>query len=178
MQAVGLRAGLSRGTPGYFFGSKQKLYAAVLSQALEQAKDSLLRAHEEAQKLELDGPAAFRHAISVYIEFLAANPRIVRLVDWEALSGGEHLAAIAPHAELVLAALEGMGDTLRDQLPAGYDMTQLMFSIAGMCWFPVAHRETLARVLRVDPLDPEFISNRIEHVVDLVLGGMRGSGRR
>lgn len=178
MQTVGLRAGLSRGTPGYFFGSKEKLYQAVLARAFEQARGSLRAAQEEAEKLNLDGPAVFRHAVSAYLDFLAANPRFVRLVEWEALSSSGHLGLAETHTQLVMAALEGMGEALRAHLPPGYDLAQLMLSIAGMCWFPVAHRDTLARVLQVDPLAADFIKERKEHVGDLVLKGMCGPGRR
>ncbi|MDP9362946.1 MAG: TetR/AcrR family transcriptional regulator, partial [Chloroflexota bacterium] len=33
LQEIGRAAGVSRGTPGYFFGSKERLYQAVLERA-------------------------------------------------------------------------------------------------------------------------------------------------
>ena len=48
LAAVGVRAGLSRGTPGYFFRSKAELYRAVLDRsfadALEAVRAGRLRA--------------------------------------------------------------------------------------------------------------------------------------
>src|SRR5687767_2430630 len=38
LQEIGERAGVSRGTPGYFFGSKEALYRAVLERAFVAAR--------------------------------------------------------------------------------------------------------------------------------------------
>lgn len=175
---VGRRAGLSRGTPAYFFGSKEGLYRQVLGQAFSEARESLLGARRRAEDRGLKGEAAFRHALDAYIDFLVERPDFVRLVEWEALGHGAGLAETAPHHEMVLAALEDIGDALRDRLPAGFDITQLMLSIAGLCWFPIAHRETLGKVLAADPLSPKFVAARKRHVAELVLRGIGGPGRR
>jgi hypothetical protein len=42
-----------------------------------------------------------------------------------------------------------------------------------MCWFPVANGETFVRPLGLDPSDPDFLSQRKRHIVDLVVRGMR-----
>ncbi len=178
LQEIGLRAGLSRGTPGYLFGSKEKLYAAVLTRAFSEAKEALLQARQEAIERQLGGQEAFTHAVEAYVDFLAQHPDFVGLVEREALGHGARLEGASPHLEMVMAALESIGEALSPELPPGFDLTQLMLSIAGLCWFPIAHRETLGRVLRVDTLDPQFIRTRKQHVVDLVLHGISGLGRR
>ncbi len=38
LEAIGAAAGLSRGTPRYFFGSKEDLYRAVLTRIVERAE--------------------------------------------------------------------------------------------------------------------------------------------
>ncbi|MFZ0040703.1 MAG: TetR/AcrR family transcriptional regulator [Solirubrobacteraceae bacterium] len=178
LEDIGRRAGLSRGAPGYQFGSKDKLYAAVVSRVFSEARDALLLARDEAAEAELDGRQGFTYAVGAYIDFLASHADFVRLVEWEALGHGDGLRGASPHLDMVMAALDSIGEALAPELPAGFDLTQLMLSIAGLCWFPIAHRETLGRVLQVDPLDRSFIQARKQHVVDLVVHGISGSGRR
>jgi TetR/AcrR family transcriptional regulator len=177
MQQIGTRAGLSRGTPGYFYGSKESLYGAVLERVFAQAGQALRRAREEADERGLSGEATFSHAIGAYIDFLVDRADFVRLVEWEALGHGRGLRKSSSHLDMAMAALQDMGEVLRDQLEPGFDISQLMLSIAGLCWFPVAHRETLGRVLAVDALHPEFVAARKRHVIGLVLNGIGGPRR-
>lgn len=178
MQEVGARAGFSRGTPAYFFGSKQRLYHAVLERAFTRANQALVDARAQADKTGVTGVDAFRHALEAYIDFLVDQPHFVRLVEWEALRHGAGLGQTAPHLEMAMTALEQMGEALSDQLPIGFDLTQLMLSVAGLCWFPIAHRETLGKVLGVDALSRAFVEARKEHLMELVMNGISGFSRR
>ena len=175
LQLVGARSGLSRGTPGYFFGSKEALYRAVLDRAFREAREALLRADEEIRSANLDEEESFRRSIGAYIEFLAAHPRFVRLVEWEALGHGGALGAHPRHMELVLDSLAEIGQYFAEDLPAGFDTTQLLLSIMGLCWFPIAHRQTLGKVMGVDALDREFLEARKQHVAELVYRGIKGA---
>lgn len=178
LEEVGTRAGFSRGTPAYFYGSKQRLYQAVLEHAFTRAHQALAGARDEAEEAGLTGVDAFRHALGAYIDFLVDQPQFVRLVEWEALRHGAGLGRTTPHLETVMTVLEQIGEALSDQLPVGFDLTQLMLSVAGLCWFPIAHRETLGMVLGVDALSPQFVEARKEHVTELVMNGISGFSRR
>src|SRR6266853_853834 len=68
---VGAAAGVSRGTPGYFFGSKAELYQAVLDRSFNEVREAMRAG-----------------AVSDYFDFLAARPNFVRLIEREALNGG------------------------------------------------------------------------------------------
>jgi hypothetical protein len=54
------------------------------------------------------------------------------------------------------------------------DAAHLLLSIIGLCWFPLAHANTVLRALGIDPEDPAFLEQRKRHVIDLVLNGLRG----
>src|SRR3954452_10950678 len=94
---IGEAAGVSRGTPSYFFGSKDQLYQSVLERmyadrtaALEPAFASLTRwawADEPAESLE----TVLAGSVSGYLEFLRGRPAFVDLFEREALAGGERL---------------------------------------------------------------------------------------
>jgi TetR/AcrR family transcriptional regulator len=177
LQRVGQRAGLSRGTPAYFFGSKEELYEAVLARAIAEAKGAMLAAAHAADAEELGEEEAFRRSIGAYIDFLAGHPEFIRLVQWEALGGGRTLRDAPPHVEMVQAALGALGDTLSASLPPGFDTTQLMLSVVGLCWFPLAQGDTLGAALGFDHRDRAFLRARKEHVVELVFWGIRGASR-
>lgn len=169
---VGRRAGVSRGTPGYFFGSKEQLYRAVLNRAFERARMVLTQARQRAAASG-DGPQALlREGVRSYLDFLASRPTFVRLVEWEALGGGRFLGDVPAH----IAGLQEALSTAEGELASGAfrttDAAHLLISIMGLCWFPFAHAETLVRSLGLDPKDPAFLASRKQHVIDLVLNGL------
>jgi AcrR family transcriptional regulator len=169
---VGTLAGVSRGTPGYFFGSE--LYRAVLERCFAEVLDAVRAGRARALASAAEPEAVLAGAVSDYFDFLAARPNFVRLIEWEALAGGTQLEEIPPH---VAAAQEALS-ALRDELAMGPGMSQdaahLLLSIIGLCWFPLAHANTVLRALGIDPEDPAFLEQRKRHVIDLVLNGLRG----
>ena len=171
---VGTLAGVSRGTPGYFFGSKAELYRAVLERCFGEVLDAVRAGRARALASAAEPEAVLAGAVSDYFDFLAARPNFVRLIEWEALAGGTQLEEIPPH---VAAAQEALS-ALRDELAMGPGMSQdaahLLLSIIGLCWFPLAHANTVLRALGIDPEDPAFLEQRKRHVIDLVLNGLRG----
>jgi AcrR family transcriptional regulator len=174
LSEVGTRAGVSRGTPGYFFGSKAELYRAVLERCFGEVLEAVRAGRARALASAAEPEAVLAGAVSDYFDFLAVRPNFVRLIEWEALTGGAQLEAIPPH---VVAAQEALS-ALRDELAMGPGMSQeaaqLLLSIIGLCWFPLAHAHTVLRALGIDPEDPGFLEQRKRHVIDLVLNGLRG----
>lgn len=172
LQEVATAAGVSRATPSYFFGSKEQLYRAVLERMFVPP----LRLIERVGELAARGAPAeemVRVAIAEYVDFLFSRPAFVRLVGWEALRGGALLNEIAAHVDSVRAGR----DLLAAQLELGafrpVDPAQLLISVVGMCFFPIAHYP-FVEALGLDPRDPAFLEERKRHVVDLVLHGVSG----
>ena len=48
LNQVGTQAGVSRGTPGYFFGSKEALYQAVLERCFGRVRDAIRSGRDRA----------------------------------------------------------------------------------------------------------------------------------
>jgi TetR/AcrR family transcriptional regulator len=162
---IAAAAGVSRGTPGYFFGSKEELYRAVLSRAFSETVD-LIRSLGY-------GAGAFAEvtseAIGRYLDFLVSRPTFVRLVVRECLDGGRFLEGLPEH----LAAIkETMGalDTETGALRAQIDRRHLLLSGIALCWFPIIARPLTAD-LGFNPESTEFIEQRKHQVIELLLHG-------
>lgn len=171
---VGAAAGVSRGTPGYFFGAKEQLYRAVLERCLERVRAAVRNGRERALASREPPEVVLAGAVGEYFDFISANPEFVRLLEREALDGGRQLAQIPPHLE---AAQEALGAIVTELALDPADETeaqQLLISMLALSWFHVVHGPTVLRALGVDATDPKFREHRRRHVVQLVVQGLRG----
>ncbi|MGH7508442.1 MAG: TetR/AcrR family transcriptional regulator [Gemmatimonadales bacterium] len=174
LNQVGAAAGVSRGTPGYFFGSKAELYQAVLDRSFTEVREAVREGRDRALASNETPEAILAGAVSDYFDFLAARPHFVRLIEREALNGGRlpegvsHLSA-GQEALAAISAELGLDDS-----PSG-EAAQLLLSIIALCWFPLVHTRTVAPAVGVGLDDPEALERRKRHVIALVLHGLRGA---
>lgn len=171
---VGAAAGVSRGTPGYFFGSKADLYRAVLERCFSEVRSAVRSGRERALASGEPRETVLAGVVSEYFDFITANPNFVRLIEWEALTGGRTLQDVPPHVEAAQEALAALTDEVA--LDSGHpgDAAQLLLSVIGLCWFPLVHSGTMLRAMGIDAADPSFLQARKRHVIDLVLSGTLG----
>jgi AcrR family transcriptional regulator len=174
LQDVGAAAGVSRGTPGYFFGSKEELYRAVLERGLDQVRAAVRSGRERALASQEPPQVVLAGVVGEYFDFLCDHPDFVRLVEWEALSGGRHIATLPPHLEAAQEALGAIITELALEPGQAAQARQLLLSLIGLCWFPLVHGPTVLRGLGADMNDPVFREERRRHVVGLVLQGVQG----
>ena len=85
MQDVATAANVSRGMPGYAFGSKGALYEAVLARAFTGPRE--LVAELTDRQSARDPAELVRSIVEGYIDFLVAHPTYVRLMERAALEG-------------------------------------------------------------------------------------------
>lgn len=166
IQEISARAGVSRGTPGYFFGSKDQLYQAVLERALRIPADIINRLRVYAGQPGASARDVMRTAIDEYIDWLAINPHIVRIISWEELrSGGGYLGEMPGF----LAVLQELLATVREELGWQGDARQFIIDVLALCYFPMAYTQTL-KSLDLNVHDPEFLTQRKQHVLRHLLG--------
>jgi AcrR family transcriptional regulator len=175
LSEVGTAAGLSRATPGYFFGSKSELYEAVLERCFQEVREAVREGRARALASNQTPEAILAGAVSDYFDFLAARPTFVRLIEREALGGGGPLDA--GHLSAGQEALAAISAELGlDDSPSG-DAAQLLLSIIALCWFHLIHARTVAPAVGVSLEDAADLERRKRHVVGLVLHGLRGLER-
>jgi AcrR family transcriptional regulator len=170
---VGAAAGVSRGTPGYFFGSKSELYQAVLDRCFAEVREAVRTGRARALASGESSETILAGAVSDYFDFLAARPNFVRLIEREALSGAGLLEGVN-HVSAGQEALAAISAELGlDDSPSG-EAAQLLLSIIALCWFPLVHARTVGPAVGVNLEDTEDFRRRRSHVVRLVLHGVRG----
>jgi AcrR family transcriptional regulator len=171
---VGGAAGVSRGTPGYFFGSKEQLYRDVLERCLERVRAAVRSGRERALASAEPPDVVLAGAVGEYFDFILANPDFVRLLEREALDGGKHLATLPPHLEAAQEALGAIVTELAIDPSDEAEARQLLISMLALSWFHLVHGATVIRALGIDASDPAFQDERRRHVVELVVQGLRG----
>jgi TetR/AcrR family transcriptional regulator len=173
LNEVGAAAGVSRGTPGYFFGSKAELHRAVLERMFAEVRDAVRAGRARALVGTHQPESILAGAVSDYFDFLAARPHFVRLIEREALGGGATLEGaghLTAGQEALAAISAGLG---LDDAPSG-DVAQLLLSIIGLCWFHLIHAGTVAPAVGVSLETPSDLERRKRHIVELVLHGVAG----
>ena len=173
LEAIGRLAGVSRGTPRYFFGAKQALYRAVLERVLTAEADLLLGAQARANAAGGGPEEVLTALVDSFLDFLVARPSFVRLVEREAANGGATLRAVAVETPAIQAGLATLGQSFAGPAFRATEPTHILLSLLALCWFPLAHADTFTRSLGLDPDAPAFLPLWKQHVVALVLHGLR-----
>jgi AcrR family transcriptional regulator len=175
MERIGRAAGLSRGAPGYFFGSKVALYKSVLQRMFEATELMVVETNRQlasAPEGDLDG--ALEIIVENMLEFLYERPTFLTLVQREALRRSGVMEGTRAHLTLLRTALT-IADKL-DWTSAATNPQQLLLTLLSLCWFPLAN-PPLIRDLG-GQFDRTFVEARKRHVVALLRAGLRGGKRR
>lgn len=174
LQEIGDAAGLSRGTPNYFFGSKQDLYVAVLERVFAEREEATTRAFEpvrawcEARRAgSLRRPLA--RAIESYMSFLLARPAFVRLVVGEELRGGEGLRRAVREANAMRDALAAVRAVAGKRSLRNFDVDDAVLVLVSLTFSPLTQQSTFMAALGRDLTDPAIRRQHIRLVVAQML---------
>jgi AcrR family transcriptional regulator len=166
---IGAAAGLSRGAPGYTFGSKEGLYQEVLARLFD-AREAALRpswsALAEADDAAL--PDALRTAVRAYLEFLHARPTFIAITEREALAGAPLLAGAPRRSTSIEDALRALAER------RSFRLSSALVVVLSVGMFPLVHRETLLAPRGIDPTDAEVLERHTVLVTDLLLAVIEG----
>ncbi len=164
-------AGVTRGLPNYFFGSKEQLYRAVLERAfaLPLSQQLIWFMREQAQRPDSRAEESLKVVIERIFDFLVTNPTFIRLTEWEALNDGRYLGDLPVFLNVLHDALQ----VLHEDMGWQGEAEQFLIDMTALCWFPMAHASTFLKPLGVNAHDPDFLKRRKQHVIALLLGSDR-----
>lgn len=155
----------------HYFGSKEDLYLEALGEVFarlaEPELDAVASAAAPDEKL--------RRLLAAYFEFLDAHPEFVRLLLWENLDGGRHIAA-EPERLSKNPFVERFRAIIAEGVRAGIfraprDARHLLVNLIGLCFIYHSNRHSLAVSIGIGD-DATERSARLEQACDLVLHGL------
>ncbi len=179
LNQIGAEAGLSRGTPSYFFGSKEALYSAVLERAFA-ARHEATEAAFEPVRAWCDGAGgperlriALGRAAEGYIDFLLAHPSFVRLIMREELDGGRRLRS-RPMSTAMEDAFRGVRRAGRGRGIRSFRVEDAVLLFVTLTFAPVSYQRTLGRALDFDLSRPGDRRRHVKLAVDQLMRLLTG----
>jgi TetR/AcrR family transcriptional regulator len=172
---IGEAAGVSRGTPSYFFGSKEELYHAVLERLYADRTASLEPVFaplgEWAQAKAPTQPLrpVLTRSIEGYLRFLLDRPSYVDIIEREALAGGDRLRKLKNQSTVMEDAFNALRRRSRARGLRNFDAGEAVMCLVALAYMPVAHRNTMLRRQGMSLDDNRFLNRRKKHIADLML---------
>ena len=160
----------------YYFGSKEKLYAAVMEEAYGGMRDV-----EQGLQLEHLPPAeAMRKLVEVTFDYHAANPGFTRLISTENIHGARHIAGSPGIATRNAAIIEIIRTLLtrgaKDGVfRKGVDPIDLHLLISSFSFYRVSNRHTWGAIFGRDLQAPAHVAAQRRMIVEAVLSYLQPS---
>jgi AcrR family transcriptional regulator len=158
----------------YYFGSKERLFVAVLERAY-----AGIRAAEQAIEVDhLEPVAAIRRLAELTFDHHESHPDFIRLVSIENIHRAEHIAGREDFPgensraiELIEAILErGRAD---GSFTREIDAVDVHMMISAFCVFRVANRHTFGAIFDRDLADPALRDRYRQMLGDMVVEYLR-----
>ena len=171
MDAIAARTDTTRALINYYFGSKEKIYLAVLEHVYSEIR------HAESL-LDLDHlpPAdAIRSIVQFTFNYYLDHERFVRLVVAENQVRGRHLRKSKTMRSLnrpiidTLARVIGRGQA-QGVFRAGADPVEIHMAIAALGMFNVTNQYTFGAIFQKDMGRKGDVARRRRAVADMILG--------
>jgi TetR/AcrR family transcriptional regulator len=175
---IGERAGVSRATPAYFFRSKAGLYRAVLERCFADALDTVRTGRARALRSGRPPAEVLAGAVSDYVDFVAAHPVFVRLIQRDALGEGPGTGDLPLSQAVGTEAVDALAQELGFPPRARSAVRHTLLSLIALTWFPQLHGATIVRAIGFDPADPRFLADRKRHITALLAGALPARARQ
>ncbi|HEV7372030.1 TetR/AcrR family transcriptional regulator [Arenibaculum sp.] len=162
----------------HYFGNKEALYCAVLSEAYREIRHGETALHLDAFEPEEAMDRLVRFTFRHFLD----KPWFVRLLTTENLQNARFLRTL-PEVRDLHSPLVGQIQKLIERgarkgtFRANVDPVQLYISIAALGYFYVSNQQTLSTIFDKDLGDFARIQEREAHAVDMVLSYLRTKPR-
>jgi AcrR family transcriptional regulator len=168
--AIAERAGVTQPLIHHHFGSKAKLWTAMLAELFGALRDVLDRANDEGGS----DRARIERLVRTVIEFSAERPELSRLIRLESASAQApfdllyrvHLAPLIEFFNATIARAEAEG--VMRPLDHGF----LYFALIGAGTQLFAEPETARRAFDIEPTHTATAERYADFIIDVVLAGL------
>lgn len=158
----------------YYFGSKERLYLAVLEDAYRRIRTIETELHLE----DLPPEDALRKLVGFTYDYQHEHEDFIRLVMNENMHRGEFLAQSATIQELNVPAIDAVRQVYERGVKAkvfrkDLDPVDLHMSISALCFFGVANRYTFGLIFKRDMTSPRALLARRDTVIEMIVRFVR-----
>jgi len=159
----------------YYFGSKERLYEAVL----EKAYADIRQAEAQLDLASLDPETAMRRLVEFTFDYEDANPGFVRLVANENILRGVHLARSGNVQKVNLVIIETLAAILARGRREGVfretaEAVDVHLLISSLCFCRVSNQHTFGALFRCDLAEPDLRAKHRRMIADAVVRFLRG----
>jgi AcrR family transcriptional regulator len=175
LSEIAAAAGLSRGTPNYFFGSKEQLYRSVLERVFADRQSATARAIRPVVVwCERGGDAdglkrALTAAMNGYVSFLLERPAFGRFIGWEELAGGQRLQEVNRGSTALWDAFSKVRSVARQRGLGAFRVEDAVLVFICLTFSPLTQRNTFLTTLGRDLSDPQLRKRHIKMAVDQMM---------
>ena len=154
----------------YYFGSKERLFVAVLERIYKELGD----AEASLDLSGLDADQALREIIRFTWNHYLSHPEMLTLLGNENLHQGKHLSRSKGVRQLSFPLLAILSEVLERGVKqkifrAGVDATDLYIAMCALGYFYLSNRFTLSAFLGVELMAPAALNNWREVIESVIL---------
>jgi len=153
----------------YYFGSKERLYIAVLEDAYRKIRE----AEKELRLDDLPPAEAIRTLAEFTFDYHWRNPQLAKLVVVENVHKGKYLSRSDTISSFNLSIIDAIAEVLRRGAEEGVlrrdiDPVELHMTVSALSLFHVTNRYTFGTVFRRDMVSDEAVTERKKEIVDII----------
>ncbi|MFU1478385.1 TetR family transcriptional regulator [Roseovarius sp. C7] len=158
----------------HYFGSKEGLYLA----ALEQVYGGIRESETKLGFVNLEPDDAIRSLVEFTFDHHQNNREFVDLVVVENVQNGHYLKKVENlpnESSLLIASITNVleAGVQRGIFREGVDAFQLYISILSLSFFHLSNASTLSIMYQRSVSDKDWLADRRQHVIELILGFLR-----
>jgi len=145
---------------------------------LEDTYARIRRAEKTLSLLDVDPVESVRRLVEFTWNYYLQHPEFLTLLNSENLHGARHVRRSPNVREMNSPVIKTLAEVLARGVRSGdfrrgVDALQLYVSIAALSYFYLSNNQTLSAVFGRDLATPRARTERLQHMVDVVLGYLR-----
>jgi|TARA_R100001143_G_C3360509_1_gene135170 AcrR family transcriptional regulator len=154
----------------YYFGSKEKLFVAVLEEAYKDIFEA-----EKNLDLDMNDPVeSLRTIIQFPFRYYIENPELIVLLNAENLNKGKHIAKSKSADQYAGPAISILRNVIeegqkKDLFRNDVDCEHLYMAMTALGYFYISNRYTFSAFLAADLMDPKEVEHWANYISDLLM---------
>jgi len=163
---IGIKAGVSRATPTYFFSSKENLYSEVVRRLIKDER-------EYTSRFEIINRTNFKDAlvelIEKHIDFILSRPAYVKILVRESLDENSLILELKEYSALIEIGIEIIEKAKVKRIISNkVDSKAVLMNSLALTWFPILQGRLVLETLDCDIRNINFNKAHKRNVINIM----------